>query len=73
MACLHNESKGKHCTSITRRAGRRIARPSAIQNQKCDDLCMESGYKHGGRCSVTKSCFRFCACRSSSTQVRLIR
>ena len=63
-ACLHNETSGKHCTSTTRRSGQRLAHPSPSQNKKCHDLCIESGYKAGGKCSISKNCFRFCSCRS---------
>jgi hypothetical protein len=62
--CLHNNTNGKHCTSITRRSGQRLIRPIASQNKKCHDLCIDSGYKHGGYCSISKECFRFCSCRS---------
>jgi hypothetical protein len=62
--CLHNESKGKHCASIKRGSGQRLIRPTASQNKKCYDLCIESGYKNGGHCSISKKCFRFCSCRS---------
>ncbi len=63
-ACLHNETQGKHCISNARRPGQRLIRPSASQNKKCHDLCIESGYKNGGHCSTSKNCFRFCFCRS---------
>jgi hypothetical protein len=62
ITCLHNETGGKHCTSVTRRSGQQSIRPSASQNKKCYDLCVESGYKKGGHCSISKKCFRFCAC-----------
>jgi hypothetical protein len=62
--CLHNESNGKHCTSLAQRSGQQVIRPSVSQNKKCYNLCIESGYKNGGRCSVSKKCFRFCSYRS---------
>ncbi|CAF1406188.1 unnamed protein product [Rotaria sp. Silwood1] len=61
--CLHNETKGKHCTSLIQRFGQQTRRPTKLQNKKCYDLCIETGYKHGGYCSISNDCFRFCSCR----------
>jgi hypothetical protein len=36
--------------------------PTAIENQECDTLCIQSGYNGGGHCSVSENCFRFCSC-----------
>ncbi len=70
-ACLHNETKGKHCTSDTRSIlGRLLMQPTAKENQECHSLCIESGYTGGGHCSVSKNCFRFCSCRHS-TNIKL--
>ncbi|CAF0782181.1 unnamed protein product [Adineta steineri] len=65
-ACLHNESKGKHCTSDTRSVLQRIlTQPTAIENQECHTLCIQSGYDGGGYCSISDECFRFCSCHHS--------
>ncbi|CAF0729268.1 unnamed protein product [Adineta steineri] len=42
-ACLHNESKGKHCTSDTRSVLQRIlTQPTALENQECHTTCIQS-------------------------------
>ncbi len=62
-ACLHNATRGKHCTSNTRSVlGPNLMQPTAIENQECDTLCIQSGYNGGGHCSVSENCFRFCSC-----------
>ncbi len=66
-ACLHNETKGKHCTSDTRSVlGHSLMQPTATENQECHALCIQSGYNGGGHCSVSGDCFRFCSCFHST-------
>jgi hypothetical protein len=62
-ACLHNGTKGKHCTPNTQSLLERLLiRPTTSENQECYTLCMQSGYRGGGHCSVSEDCFRFCSC-----------
>ncbi len=66
-ACLHNETKGKHCTPDTRSVLERLLiQPTTTENQECYTLCIQSGYTGGGHCSVSEDCFRFCVCYHST-------
>jgi hypothetical protein len=65
-ACLHNQTKGKHCTLNTRSSLERLLiQPTATEHQECHTLCIQSGYTGGGHCSVSEECFRFCFCSHS--------
>ena len=65
-ACLHNETKGKHCTAdIRSKLGRVLIQPASTENQECHAICIQSGYTGGGHCSVSEECFRFCSCYHS--------
>ncbi len=66
-ACLHNQTKGKRCTSDTKSVlGRLLMQPTKTENQECYTLCIQSGYNGGGHCSVSDDCFRFCSCYHST-------
>ena len=61
--CLHNETKGKRCTSDRQSLLERLLiQPKASENEECHTFCLESGYTAGGHCSLSKECFRFCLC-----------
>jgi hypothetical protein len=61
--CLHNYTKGKHCTPNTQSSLERLLiQPTTTEHQECHRLCIQSGYTGGGHCSVSKECFRFCFC-----------